>query len=231
MKASSLWNENKERFVPSATVRKYLEESGWEPSDFELAALIHDQKHASLAEKFETLRSLDTEDAALAAQIKEYIQGTEQMLRNVMKCGQDDCIYKLSVRAGSEKHTEAGYYRRGAQALAVGLKFEKPFLIHKYAVFQGEGDGLPDFPPCITRAKLTLSAYQDMGWVSYGKDGAVTGAWSPPSPLYDEGHFTRACVAIPTPFKVGDIVFVEREGITRSYREYGVVTPGRGSEP
>lgn len=233
MKASELWNESKERLVPSATVRKYLEEISWEPSDFELAALLHDQKYASLAEEWETLRSLDTEDKALAAQIENYIQEQERLIQTVIE-EEGPYIYSLRINDGPMREGDnAGYYFSSQEALAVGKRLNEPFAIHKYAPPQGSE--LSDFISEYVDLRFEdFDVDQRRGCVYCAPDGVITDVWNgwPADNRYycDKRHFVGARVEIPTPFKVGDIVYAEREGITRSYREYGVVTPGRGSE-
>lgn len=206
MNASELWNENKERLVPSATVRKYLEEIGWEPSDFELAALLHNQKYTSLAEEWEMLRRLDTKDEALAAQIEGHIQDQEQLIQDIME-KEGPYIYALRINDGpTQEGEDAGYYLSSQQALAVGMLLGEPFAIHKYEPFQGEESAIPDFVNCIPDSiQLSPEEFdvnQRRGCVYCAKDGAITDVWDgwPAGGPYNKEHFTEATVEIPTPF-------------------------------
>lgn len=200
MKASELWNEIKERLVPSDTARKYLEEVGWEPSDFELAVLIHRAEHASFAKERELLRRLDTKDEALAAQIKNYIHDQERLIQDVMK-KEKGCIYALRINDGPMREGDnAGYYFSSRQALTVGMRLNEPFAIHKYAPPQGSE--LSDF---IMSAYIDLTfedfdVAQRRGCVYCAKDGAITDVWDGwPVGKYGLEHFAGAYVKIPTP--------------------------------
>lgn len=205
MTASELWNENKERLVPSATVRKYLEEIGWEPSDFELAALIHGAEHASLAEEWGLLRRLDTKDKALVAQIEGYIHDQERLIKEVME-EEEPYIYALRINDGPTQEGEsAGYYLFSQQALAVGLWLKEPFAIHKYEPFAEETMELPDFvsriPDDIRLTPEEFDVSQRRGCVYYAKDGTITDVWDgwPAGGPYGKGHFTKTTVELPTP--------------------------------
>lgn len=194
MSGIEIWNDLKEKIVPSKTTRAYIAELGWQPTDFELAALLHNQKYASMAEEFEALRSLETQDEALAAQIEGYINDKEQALREVME-EEGPYIYKLWVEQ-SQGPNSIGYYQCAQQALAAAQKYKRPCTIVKYILFQ--------------EAVYPIE-YGDRGCVSYAWDGAVIDARGRLRPRYDKGHFTEITVEIPTPFKAGDIVYIEPE--------------------
>lgn len=224
MKAKELWNEIKERLVPSDTARKYLEEIGWEPSDFELAALIHRAEHASFAKERELLRRLDTKDEALAAQIKNYIHDQERLIQDVMK-KEKGCIYALRINDGPMREGDnAGYYLSSQQAMAVGMWFEEPFAIHKYEPFQEETMELPDFvsriPDDIQLTPEEFDVNQRRGCVYCAKDGAITDVWDgwPAGGHMVKDILPRPPWSFPRHPEVGDILWMERGG-ARMVRE------------
>lgn len=205
MTASELWNALKEWLVPSATVRKYLEEISWKPSDFELAALIHNQKHASLAMEWKILRSIDTKDKTLAAQIEGYIHDQERLIQEVME-EEGPYIYALRINDGPmQEGKSAGYYLSSLQAMAVGMWLEEPFAIHKYEPFQEETMELPDFvsriPDDIRLTPEEFDVNQRRGCVYCAKDGTITDIWDgwPAGGPYGKGHFTETTVELPMP--------------------------------
>ncbi len=205
----SLWNELKERAVPSQTVRTHLDKIGWEPNARQSAAIIYCMK-LPLAERKMLLLRLDTAgDETLASQIQALLQDWEWRLQSLADNSQGAYIYVLRPQRQPVR-----YYRDYEEAVAAGRSVGADFEIAKCRGCHDKQDPLGGV------AKFA----------EYREDGALMKL--PTDLVEDLAHFINdppVSETVPFPFSAGDIVYVNvgAESALCLGLEYGLVIPAQ----
>lgn len=207
--------EELEAMIPSATVREYVLERGWNFTDREKAGLLL-HNDIPLNELFCRLRSLrdSTDDDVLKEKLTRYLNSEEQGLRELRENGDRYYIYVLKVRDSADRDYYAiGYFFDYEAAYEYGIKDHEiySFMIEKYWIHGARAPEQYDEKWIMDHA---VSSLVFKNGEAYYLDSEHYD--------YDYGYF-EFYFEVPNPFERGDIVKVI------GFEEYGVVETSQKS--
>ena len=213
-------------FVPSAYMRKYIEETGWNFSDLEKAALVHNLPDLSLEAEFEALRELAGElsDEAVIVQIEEYISRETERLEDLSRGG-DDIVFSVISWDDDGCKEMHGLFRNWENARKRGRALGREHKIGKHLLLDGQTEIPESFGllnPFVFDEMPTeelICHHGDgsgkLGEATISPSGELMFFWlQEPVPEtreeieadFDTRLFTNAFVVLPNPFEIGDIV-------------------------
>ena len=222
------------KIIPSRTVRENL--GGWQPTDFELAAIIANTT-LPLEEKEDYLKVIaaGSADEKLCGQIHSYIRHRQRAFDLV---AENEGAYLYELGGSGERY---GFFQDFRQAEETGRGLGKPFEIDKYPLGRLEKEqvtgalnpflaGQAPGEEKLIRGEGRLCP---VGSICYNPEGRATDWWLAPDADraltpgevvrwdYDPALFPNAFVALPNPFRKGDVVRVVAE--RKKTEAHGVV--------
>lgn len=203
-------------FIPSKSVREYMDRNGFACSDRDLASILY-QSAPPLAELHGRLEQLAqrTTDGDLRREIEE-------------RLAYDRCaVERFSANDGrflylllDEEDNAAGYFTRAETAQEAGKEKNLPFAIQKHLFRDAASPVSGESEPS---AHGLLAAFR------YGADGILQDFWSCELPqeqtaqLCGVQRFEERFAALPNPFQRGDIVHLvdcpDTPGVVETSRE------------
>lgn len=184
-------------FIPSKSVREYMNRSGFTCSDRDLASMLY-QSAPPLAELHRLLAQLAqrTTDGDLRREIEERLAYDRCA---VERFSANDGRFLYLLLRGENSET-AGYFTRAEAAQEAGKAENLPFAIQKH-LFRDAAS--PDEPS---------SAHGPLATFHYETGGTLQDFWSCELPqeqtarLCSAQRFEERFAALPNPFQRGDIV-------------------------
>lgn len=208
-------------YIPSNSVKKYINDNNITFTDFEKAALIYNARNVTKEDVYAELAELmrETKDKNLKKQIAERLEEDAKILK-IIQTGGEKVIYKLSVYYPEDKEYEGeGYFATYEAAKKFSRRYSQDFMIEKMKLLFGDetDDG-----------KYIKEDYINptMGFIEYNKKGDIL-CFS--SSEYDEEalrekynyeRFEDKYISFRHPFRQGDIVkniANGERGIVRSF--------------
>lgn len=191
-------------YIMSKDVKAYLEKIGHKFTDFEIAGLVYNTANPRPV-IHDSLRELlaQTDDDRLKTQINERLDYDLQMLEK-MTCNEVGCIYEIKK---PDEDTWGGYSDQAeaicdsfTTALEYGIKFLKSkFIITKRLLITNSDHTEDDLMPDSGR----IECDENGSYIDWGYSGIESPLSSPYS---NTTRFEDAFVAIPYPFRTGEIV-------------------------
>lgn len=190
--------------IPSRTVRNYVEESGFECSDFEKACMIIHNKYISYTDRkrylIQLLDKISSDDPAsqnLASQIKTYLEYFDDAISRFTE-SDNQSVYGLKFR----DELNPNYYATPTYAIftdyslayKAGLKGTTAFAIEKVPILQTSDP---------------YSAEEQR--VEFSRRGDIISYFDPKTTPFNDSityyeKIDRAYCRVPNPFERGDIV-------------------------
>ena len=193
-------------WIPSETVRKYMEKNGKNLSDFDKAALAWHHPEMLFRERTEALKGImdTTCDAKLAGQIQERLTYAQNCL-NTFFDRKEGMLYDFCAYSEESQEWESyGYYTSGEAAYSYARKLRSRFHIRKYRMIEKADDAERQNPDSEESPIVSALYYDKEGELStYFSNEAV---WNGELTEEDAGRFENCYVDILYPFRKGDLV-------------------------
>lgn len=212
--------------IPSKDVRKYLDETGYQMTDFVKAHLIVHSDIISLRRKIDELRKLaeSCSDDKLKQEIMNYADFYTYSLKSFAYNKDGEYIFRLRV-SWDEKYSDyidavcflnfddAMEYIKNCDGIKYRIEKEKPLREYE------------DVEECCRCYGIMI--IDNIVGLNY------CSAYDVPDPEYDTDSFADAFVPIPFPFKNGDIVYnlkSNRMGVINSSDDGWIVNFSEASD-
>lgn len=210
-------------YIPSKTVRKYMEFKNFKLSDFEKASLIYNARETyGLASKHDSLREImdHTQDRILKQQIFERLEEDENALSAFIS-NPNGAIYKVQTYDETGCNDEEQYFTSFKTATECAQEYAKriPPLWKKYKIekfiLNGEGE----------KPTLDEDGWDNpcLGYASFNMLGKMTNLYSYEYENkiddLERKRFENHYISLRTPFRTGDIV---KNIITGQYGVVGI---------
>lgn len=204
-----------EILIPSDTVRKYISETGYTFTDWQIASILHLRDYPETAVR-ESMRSLEetADDLSLKEQLTVYLT-REDMAYQMLKENPDrDFIYIVTYKEDADTE-EMSYFFDYESALRYGMGTKVAFRVEKHLVCDEKVMDQFDDGEYRDYAFATI-CYDENGKIDYFDSIELPEAgWNTGIEWHD--WFGHMFYEVPNPFERGDIVKVVGS------EDYGIV--------